>query len=123
MNFPIPIIYAVLMVFISQCAICVWMGFLLRQQRAINKRPFWQAFQSAISKSLHHPHPESREMDKLLEQLEALTIDQWGIARLETLLKEKSADINQPDEDRQGAEFLLFTMPLVVKERESLASK
>jgi len=115
--------YAVVAVVLCQIGVCLWMVYLLRQQRAINNRPFWQAFQSAISKSLHHPHPESREMDKLLEQLEALTIDQWGIARLETLLKEKSVDINQPDEDRQGAEFLLFTMPLVVKERESLASK
>jgi hypothetical protein len=116
--FPIPIIYIIGFIMLGQVGVCIWMALLLRQQRKLIN-PFWKVFQDALTKSLHHPHPESHEMDKLLEQLENLTIDQWGTERLRVLLHEKTLDESQSEEERGRAKFLLFAMPLVVKEREA----
>ncbi len=105
-----------------QVFVCIWMTILLRKAHsAVAYKPFWKAFQSGVADSLHHPHPESKELDRLLEQLENLTIDQWGTARLKALLREKANDNKQSPEERNRAEFLLFALPMVVRERELMA--
>lgn len=77
----------------------------------------WAALQSELAETLHHPHPESREMDKLLEKLATFTvtglseISEEDRARLTVLLREKVDDPNQRKEERIRAEFLLFAMP------------
>lgn len=106
-----------------QVTVAVLMTIMVRRAKvALAYKPFWKAFQSGVADSLHHPHPESREMDKLLEQLENLTIDAKGTKRLKTLLREKSKDPNEPPDERNRAQFLLFAMPMVVKEREKTAA-
>jgi hypothetical protein len=113
----IPILVAIVVLF--QAVICLWMVMLLRKAHTtISYKPFWQAFQTGVAKSLHHPHPESGEMDDLLEELENLTITVNGTKRLKVLLREKARDTNQSPEERNLAEFLLFAMPMVIKERE-----
>jgi len=81
--------------------------------------PFWTILQTQMADSLHHPHPESRELDRLLEKLENrptnLLTDER--ARLEELLREKAADLNESKDERNRAEFLLFAMREVVKEK------
>ncbi len=102
-----------------QVAVAIWMTILLRKaHNAIAYKPFWKVFQSGVADSLHHPHPESEELDSLLEKLENLTIDQWGTDRLKVLLREKAQDARQTPEERNRAEFLLFALPMVVRERE-----
>ncbi len=104
---------------IFQTGICVWMVILLRNAHiAVTYKPFWKAFQTGVADSLHHPRPESRELDKLLEQLEDLTIDAKGTKRLKEILTQKSKDSNELPDERNRAQFLLFAMPMVVKERE-----
>ncbi len=104
-----------------QVAVCIWMMILLRKaHHAVTYKPFWKVFQSGVADSLHHPHPESEELDRLLEQLENLTIDQWGTARLKVMLREKASDTKETPEERNRAEFLLFALPMVVREREAM---
>ncbi len=102
-----------------QVAVAIWMTILLRKaHHAVTYKPFWKVFQSGVADSLHHPHPESEELDNLLEKLENLTIDQWGTDRLKMLLRHKAQDTKQSPEERNRAEFLLFALPMVVRERE-----
>jgi hypothetical protein len=97
--------------------------FIVNQQRGRRLRmlesqysPFWRVFQTEVADTLHHPHPESRELDGLLEKLEALTMTDSERDRLVQLLREIADDPNS--EERSRAEFLLFAMPRVVRERE-----
>jgi hypothetical protein len=122
-EFPVPVMYAVGVVGAFQVGICCWMMWLLRQIRIVNSRPFWKAIQRGVAESLHHPHPESREMDKLLEQLENLTLDQWGTTRLKAMLRQKADNPDESPEERNRAEFLLFAMPMVVNEQAYIDQK
>ena len=88
-----------------------------RRQRKSLLWQAWAALQTELSQTLHHPHPEAREMDSLLEKLETFTlagvsaISHADRVRLTKLLREKVDDPNQEKEERIRAEFLLFAMP------------
>jgi len=120
MNFPLPILLVVAAIGLFQLGVCFWMMMLLRNIHKWNNAPFWQSFQTIMAKALHHPHPESQELDHLLERLESLDIDDNGTERLELLLREKIADEKQSIEERNQAELLLIVMPMVVKERRKI---
>jgi hypothetical protein len=79
--------------------------------------PFWQVLETAMGDLLHHPHPESRELDKLLEELANVTLTKARRDRLEFLLSEKAKDPTESKDERNRAEFLLFAMREVVKEK------
>ncbi len=87
----------------------------------------WSKLQKELADTLHHPHPESAEMDKLLEKLETFAvtgiseISDQDRARLTKLLRERVDDENQTQAERIRAEFLLFAMPRARKEQEDLA--
>jgi hypothetical protein len=76
--------------------------------------PLWSVLQREVTKALHHPHPESQEMDNLLIKLENLQISGVETTRLNVLLDEKMNDEKQPDGERKRAELLRFIMPRVV---------
>jgi hypothetical protein len=78
--------------------------------------PLWSALQKEIADTLHHPHPESRELDKLLEDLEHLRLTPEKTIRLKILLREKADDTNEDADERRRAELLLFVMSKVVIE-------
>jgi hypothetical protein len=91
-----------------------------RERKRQTKSSLWQAWsalQAELAETLHHPHPESAEMDKLLEKLAKFTvtgisqISNTDRARLTELLREKVDDPTQKKEERIRAEFLLFAMP------------
>lgn len=77
----------------------------------------WEALQAELSETLHHPHPESQEMDKLLEKLVIFTgsglssISDEDRKRLTELLRQKVDDPKQEKAERMRAEFLLLVMP------------
>jgi len=83
----------------------------------------WSMLQSELANTLHKPHPESRELDGLLEKLETFaasgvsTISQEDRTKLTILLREKVDDRDQPEIDRRRAEFLLLAMPRAEIER------
>ncbi len=80
--------------------------------------PLWSSLQKEVADALHHPHPESQEMDKLLEKLEALVITAEERSQLEKLLHRISRDTLQSEGERRRAELLLFLMPRVVRESQ-----
>jgi hypothetical protein len=96
----------------------VWLYMLERRRQ--KKSLLWQAWaslQAELAQTLHHPHPESQEMDRLLERLQDFTlagvssISEVDRIRLTQLLRDKVDDPNQKKEERVRAEFLLFAMP------------
>jgi hypothetical protein len=92
-----------------------------RQRKRDQASPFWRTWQSIqkeLSDTLHHPHKKSEEMDDLLEKLEALTITAAERDRLKVLLRKIVDEPKESELERTRAEFLLFAMPRVVKERE-----
>lgn len=86
---------------------------------ALEKRtpPFWAVLQRHVSNALHHPHPESQVLDRLIEKLESLEITDEETRELEDLLKAKVEDVNEADNERERASLLLFVMPRALKER------
>ena len=86
-----------------------------RGKHQLELSPFWKTFQTGVVKQLHHPHPESKEMDELLEKLEALTITREERKKLITMLRNI---IKNPHSNEHGlANFLLLAMPEVARER------
>lgn len=83
--------------------------------------PLWAAVQKKISGDLHHPDPRFKEMDVLLEKLEALTIDDSGRIRLKELLIERSHDTSVDDEQRASATIMIGVMEKVLIEAETKA--
>ena len=79
--------------------------------------PFWEVLQTKMAESLHHPHPESLELDKLLEELENLTLTPERRHRLEELLRHKASNDRETKDERNRAEFLLLAMREVVLEK------
>jgi hypothetical protein len=109
----------VILVMITQTAILIVMGaMLIVSRKRMSVAPFWEILQTQMADALHHPHPESRELDHLLEKLENKPTDILPRERdrLETLLREKAADPNESKEERNSAEFLLIAMVNVVRE-------
>lgn len=82
--------------------------------------PFWATLQTKLADALHHPHPESKESDRLLERLEKLTITPEERARLRVLLAEVIANPNVSVEEKAKAQLLLVAMPLVIAERHAI---
>lgn len=82
--------------------------------------PFWATLQTKLADALHHPHPESKERDALLEKLEKLTITQDERARLRTLLAEIIENPAETVEEKAKAQLLLLAMPLVIAERHAI---
>jgi len=95
------------------------LSMLWRMERQVP--PFWSVFQKKVVASLHHPHPESAELDTYLEELESLTISDSRRSELVALLEAKRDNPNESSDERERAEILLFAMPRVVKEREDAA--
>jgi hypothetical protein len=62
-------------------------------------------------------------MDFLLENLEKLTLSPEETAELKKLAREVADDPNKPREERARAETLLYIMPRVIHEAETLAKK
>jgi len=95
--------------------------FLYQRERRRQKQSMlwqaWAALQVELAETLHHPHPESQELDRLLEKLATFTVTGLSTIsdrdriRLTSLLREKVDDQNQTKEERIRAEFLLFAMP------------
>jgi hypothetical protein len=83
--------------------------------------PFWGAFQKEVAAALHHPHPESQELDSLLELLEKRELSHIQRDRLTALLRQKADDKNQSEKERTRAQLLMVAMPLVVKEEKATA--
>jgi hypothetical protein len=78
--------------------------------------PLWSTLQAQIAADLHHPHPESRRMDFLLEKLERLTLTHEETMELKKLAREIADDPKQSLEEREKAETLLYVMPRVIRE-------
>jgi hypothetical protein len=80
--------------------------------------PLWAAVQSKIAKDLTHPHKQFKEMDGLLEKLEALSITDEERVRLRDLLKERatSQDAEVNDEERASAKLMIGVMEKVLSE-------
>ena len=77
--------------------------------------PLWARVQRQIAEDLHHPHVRYKEMDTLLEELEALTLSEGDRARLKVLLVERSTDMH-PDitpAQREKALLMLHVMDIV----------
>lgn len=96
----------------------------LEQQMAVvstQVSPLWAAVQSKIARDLTHPHPQFKEMDELLRQLEALKITDAGRVRLGLLLEQRiiSTDPAITDEERESAKIMKVVMRKVVGESAS----
>jgi hypothetical protein len=97
-----------------------------RERKKLHVSPLylaWSMLQSELANTLHRPHPESKELDGLLEKLETFaasgvsTISEDDRMKLTELLRQKVDDRNQPEIDRRRAEFLLLAMPRAQDER------
>jgi hypothetical protein len=121
---------AMLLAFLAGVPAALLQLYFHRRER---KSPMWSAWsglQKELVNLLHHPHPEAREMDALLEKLQTFTaaglseISDTDRARLTSLLRERMDDTAQTQSERLRAEFLLFAMPRVLKEqRDALPKK
>lgn len=82
--------------------------------------PLWAKVQAQISADLHHPHPQYKEMDDLLEKLEAITITSEERARLEVLLVQRSHDMSPmiSNSQRESAVIMIQVMKKVLREAE-----
>ena len=82
--------------------------------------PLWARVQKQIAGELHHPHPRYKEMDTLLEELEALTISEAGRKRLKELLLLRSVDTHADitPEQRLSAKILISVMDKVLAEAQ-----
>jgi hypothetical protein len=81
--------------------------------------PLWARVQAQISEDLHHPAPQYREMDELLERLDNLTITPPGRDRLKILLIARSKDVDPEinQEQRDKAVFMVSVMDMVLAEK------
>jgi hypothetical protein len=100
------------------------------------RSPYFDELQRSLATIKHHPGPEHAEMDKLLEQLQGLTITSIGRARLEEILQAEIDDpevpialalkIISPQEKVRiqavvdDARLLLATMPKVVAAQKAV---
>lgn len=97
----------------------------MREELAVLKTqvsPLWAQIQSRIVADLHHPHPRYKEMDVLLERLEALKITPEERIRLEALLIERSVDEHDDISEiqRKEAKLMNQVMDIVVLESKGL---
>jgi hypothetical protein len=82
--------------------------------------PLWATIQAKLADALHHPHPESRELDGYLEKLEKLILKPDELPRLRQLLQE-IIESPKPDIDEKAkAQMLLLAIPLATGERHNL---
>ncbi len=100
-----------------QTAILIWMAILLNRNRKAKLTGFWAALQTRMVDLLHHPDPRSHKLDKLLEELEALTLTPERTLELEDILERKAKNPKESKDERNRAEFLLIAMREVVLER------
>jgi len=109
-------------IMIAQTAILIafWV-MLAKSRKRMSVAPFWEILQTRMSAKLHHPHPESRELDGLLEKLEnkPTDLEPYERLRLEALLGEISANDEETKDERNSAEFLLIAMREVVLEQST----
>jgi hypothetical protein len=121
----ITIIVFAICVGLPGAAIQYWMG--RRQLKRLQSAPLlsaWTELQRELAETLHHPHPEAQEMDKLLVKLQGLTsaglseISDPDRSRLRELLRERVDDPKQSKDERLRSEFLLFAMPRAQKQQE-----
>lgn len=82
--------------------------------------PLWLVAQQKLSADLHHHGERYEEMDALLEELDAMTIDDFPghRERLEELLVQRSTDMHEDitQDQRDSATALLVVMKKVITE-------
>jgi len=80
--------------------------------------PLWAKVQAQIAADLHHPEDRYREMDRLLEKLEAMSISNPERDRLKDLLLERSLDMHADisDDQRAKAKLMIGVMDMVLTE-------
>lgn len=76
--------------------------------------PFWASVQSKIADALHQPDDSALELDKLLENLENLTLTPSELTDLEQRLR--VIRDTGPVDAAQKAGLLLKVMPMVLEE-------
>jgi hypothetical protein len=81
--------------------------------------PFWSSLQSKIAESLHHPGPEHKTLDNLLEKLIGGTLAPTDKKKLITRLKELRKK-DTPEGHIAGA--LLVVMPMALNEKKALGA-
>jgi hypothetical protein len=102
-----------------------------------NRTPYFDELQRSLASGAHRPSLEHQEKDRLLEELQALTLSPERRARLEQMLQAEIDDPEVPQalalkiisvEERlriqrevNEARMLLATMPLVVADTEARA--
>jgi hypothetical protein len=84
--------------------------------------PMWATVQARMSADLHHPDQRYYEMDRLLEELDMLTITAAGRTRLKKLLVARSIDMHKDitESQRKSALAMIPLMDLVVMEAEDI---
>lgn len=102
---------------VVQLLILSWMAILLNRNRKAKLTGFWAALQTRMVDLLHHPDARSQKLDRLLEELEALTLTPERTLELEEILEKKAKNPKESKEERNRAEFLLIAMREVVLER------
>lgn len=85
------------------------------KKHLVSMPPFWKTFQTKVVSKLHHPHPESKELDNLMEKLESLTLSVEEKCRLKVMLQKITED--PKSDERDLAQLLLIAMPRVSRER------
>ena len=114
------------LIVLAQAILVGWFSYVMHQNRKSRMQgDFWQILQDRMVNLIHHPHPESQELDKLLEKLESDPHNKSGRGlsgkdrdRLVTLLEEKAKDPAMSKAERNDAEFLMIAMREVVKENK-----
>lgn len=91
------------------------------QQAEMNFKvtPLWARVQKTLSDDLHHPHAKDKEMDGLLEKLEALEIDEPETEQLKKLLIHRTNDATVPEKERASAAIMATVMDKVLVETEA----
>jgi hypothetical protein len=101
-----------------------------REKKMIRDSPLfsaWSGLQTELVKTLHHPHPESQPMDRMLEKLETFTVS--GLSEISDIdrrtltgmLRKVADDPSKSEVERHRAQFLLFAMPQAQREQEAKA--
>lgn len=103
----------------------LWKASIETRMAVLNTQvsPLWLVAQQKLSADLHHHGERYEEMDALLEELDAMTIDDFPghRGRLEELLVHRSTDIHEDitQDQRDSAVALLIIMKKVITEAKT----
>lgn len=82
-------------------------------------KPMWERVQRQLSEDLHHPNPKYKEMDGLLEKMDANDLNITETERLKILAAARSKDMAPEitDSQRASATILATVMDKVLEEK------